>query len=54
VEKQSQVIVTPDIQNIADGFKQKGLDLLLEILKWMHHNFKGAGSNPETKMDVFR
>lgn len=36
----SQTEITPEIQKIANSFKQKDIDLVLEILQWIHFHFQ--------------
>lgn len=49
----SQTKITPLIKNIVGLFKKEGLDLILEILKWLKNNFKKINS-VEGKNKIFR
>ncbi|MFC1700600.1 transglutaminase-like domain-containing protein [Patescibacteria group bacterium] len=47
----SQTEITPDIQKIAESFTKQGLDLILEILQWIHPYFEHQSSD---KKNIFR
>ncbi|MFH1428097.1 MAG: transglutaminase-like domain-containing protein [Patescibacteria group bacterium] len=49
-----QIIITSDIRDIANNFKQKDLDLILEILDWIFNNFKNVENDKEEKIKLFR
>ena len=49
-----QIVITDDIKNIADNFRQKNLDLILEILDWVFNNFENTENDKEEKMKLFR
>ena len=49
-----QIAITNDIKSITDKFKQKDLDLVLEILGWVFNNFKNIENDKEEKMELFR
>jgi len=49
-----QITITDNIKNIANNFKQKDLDLILEILGWISNNFKNVENDREEKMKLFR
>jgi len=48
-----QTQITQSTRDIAVQFKSGGLDLILEILTWLHKNIKEDGS-PEIKNRLFR
>ena len=54
LENTKQIAITDAIKNIADKFKQKDLDLVLEVLDWVFNNFKNIENNKEEKMKLFR
>lgn len=49
-----QITITSDIKNITRNFKQKNLDLILEILDWIFKNFENIENNAEEKSKLFR
>jgi len=48
-----QTQITEKIETIADGFKSSGLDLIFEILNWLHKNVKPK-TDSEYKNEFFR
>ena len=49
-----QIIITDNIKSIANNFKQRDLDLILEILDWVFNNFKNIENDKKEKMKLFR
>jgi transglutaminase-like putative cysteine protease len=51
LESGPQTEITPEIQKIAQSFKKEGIDLVFEILNWLHKNLL---RNQNTKTDLLR
>ena len=49
-----QIAITDTIKSIADNFRQKNLDLILEISDWVFNNFENIENDKEEKMGLFR
>ncbi|MBU1292284.1 transglutaminase-like domain-containing protein [Patescibacteria group bacterium] len=54
IKDTEQIKITGNIKNIADNFKEKDLDLILEICNWIFNNFKNIENDKEEKMKLFR